>query len=144
MRGLWLEQLNALLSPTPNDRSRKLTWTLQSLKYAPFRRYRVHAKPDRRLAWQLPTGLHDVVTNQGFDVWTPHITLANIIRGKSHDSSRDQYQLNLAATKSILQSFRVGGTHAARGISMGGPIPKQAALDWNFRSSLGEQITRQI
>jgi 2'-5' RNA ligase len=98
----------------------------------------------RNISRDIP-GLHDVVTNQGFDVWTPHITLANIVRGKSHDSSRDQYQLNLAATKSILQSFRVGGTHsAARGISMGGPIPKQAALNWNFRSSLGEQITRQI
>jgi 2'-5' RNA ligase len=97
----------------------------------------------RNISKDIP-GLYDVVTNQGFDVWTPHVTLADIVRGKSHDCSRDQYQRNLAATKSTLRNFPVGGTYAARGISMGGPIPKQAALDWNFRSSRGEPATRQI
>jgi 2'-5' RNA ligase len=70
--------------------------------------------------------------------WIPHITLGNLYGGKKHDKN---------ALRTMLQDYRLNNTSegevpAADGdceirvkcITMGGPVPQQVDLDWNFQN----------
>jgi hypothetical protein len=80
--------------------------------------------------------LRDVVRSSK-DEWIPHVTLANI-----HGGDKVEYQQLNRLLKELsllnLQSSTAQATEStpvvvkASGISMGGPIPTQAELDWNF------------
>jgi 2'-5' RNA ligase len=81
------------------------------------------------------------ITKRGMGEWTPHITLGNLYGGKKAD---------LGAVQKMLQDFPLNGHSResdnpalehlevdverieATQISMGGPIPEQVELDWNF------------
>jgi hypothetical protein len=83
--------------------------------------------------------LRDVVRSSK-DEWIPHVTLANIYGG----SKLEYQQLNqLLKELSLLNLLNLHSSTAqatestpvvvkASGIAMGGPIPAQAELDWNF------------
>jgi hypothetical protein len=68
--------------------------------------------------------LAQLVKRQHYDKWLAHVTLADIPRcwGKRE----------LGKLETVLQNTRSNLSSPVHGLTMGGPYPEQADLDWNF------------
>lgn len=66
--------------------------------------------------------------------WTPHVTLANLEgkRGGSHDGIMQALRTKMEEVSTRLKETKLPESHVT-GIAMGGPVPSQVALDWDFR-----------
>lgn len=63
--------------------------------------------------------------------WTAHITLANLVNERNNPEMK--------VLSEILDSTQVNMPVLPSAISMGGPVPKQATLDWTFPFSTESQ-----
>jgi len=76
------------------------------------------------------------IAKKSHNTWTPHVTLANIIvQGKERGSHMQALKKQLDQTSQALTN-KLGSSSNLRGISMGGPVPSQVALNWDFASPL--------
>ena len=73
------------------------------------------------------------VAQKSHGTWTPHMTLANIIvRGKQRGSHMQALRAQLDQASLALATKLGSSSLQVRGISMGGPVPSQVALNWDF------------
>eukprot|EP00977_Amphora_coffeiformis_P004250 scaffold896_cov172-Amphora_coffeaeformis.AAC.17 len=76
------------------------------------------------------------IAKKSHNTWAPHVTLANIIvQGKERGSHMQALKKQLDQTSQALTN-KLGSSSNLRGISMGGPVPSQVALNWDFASPL--------
>jgi len=76
--------------------------------------------------------LRNLVESTSFEKWTPHITLANIIASGPRSVQRAQTKRLGEMLQEIELSESLQGVLKANAITMGGPVPQQVPLDWNF------------
>jgi hypothetical protein len=89
----------------------------------------------RSLARGSPSHALQDVVRSGRDEWIPHVTLANIYGGgkaEHHQLNQLLKELSLLNLQSTAHATESTVVVKASGISMGGPIPAQAELHWNF------------
>jgi 2'-5' RNA ligase len=81
------------------------------------------------------------ITKRGKGEWTPHITLGNLYGGKKADLGAVRKMLqDFPLNDPEIESYNPASEHLevnverveATRISMGGPVPQQVELDWNF------------
>ena len=70
------------------------------------------------------------VTARGKELWTPHITLANVLGGNNKGHRRYLEHL-LGEMSNELACCQHAGA-SVQYVSMGGPVPKQVDLNWKF------------
>jgi 2'-5' RNA ligase len=77
------------------------------------------------------------------NIWTPHITLANILKPRKSDGvggkKRIDFQSQMKMLEDILAQYSqmeeitLSSCVTVSGIAMGGPMPQQAELDFDFQ-----------
>ena len=77
-------------------------------------------------------GLRNLVESTSFEKWTPHITLANIIASGPRSVQRAQTKRLGEMLHQVELPESLQGMLKANAITMGGPVPQQVPLDWNF------------
>jgi len=75
------------------------------------------------------SGLRHVAAS-GKERWTPHITLANLIGGNNKEHRRYLERLLGEMSNELACRQHVGAS--VQCVTMGGPVPKQVDLNWNF------------
>jgi 2'-5' RNA ligase len=71
------------------------------------------------------------ITVYSKDTWTPHITLCNINGGTKDELKELNEHLNAISHELSAVNDSMFEARGSR-IAMGGPIPEQAPLDWDF------------
>lgn len=74
--------------------------------------------------------LVEIAQDCGKPRWVPHVTLANVIGGSNGERQDLRRELQGITQELLDQDF--AGNIVAHRVSMGGPTPQQAELDWNF------------
>ena len=77
--------------------------------------------------------LRGLVQQSSFQLWKPHITLANVRFGGSRSSQNRSKEILQKMMEQI--DLQPGPKLHANGIVMGGPSPNQALLNWDFSTA---------
>lgn len=94
----------------------------------------------RDLAEKSPGQKLKSVLDRSFELWTPHITLASVVPGTGGSSRQQRKSIRkVLKTMNLNERDAIAGSHKVTGISMGGPVPEQVPLDWNFRFRLRDR-----
>lgn len=141
------EKESAALDDSPDRRTDEYWFRLKELTlFPPPRKNLIVASLEASSAWHL---LHDdiraiaeqskseklrgIVKQSSFQQWKPHITLANLRFAGARKSQRLSQEHLQKILKQI--DFPPGPELHANGIAMGGPIPNQALLNWDFSTT---------
>ena len=125
-----------------NDPTSDLWFRISHFRtFPPRRNYLIVAVLEASPAWN---ALHDdlrtlastsscealqEITKHSKEIWTPHITLANL-RGGNRREKKELQQLLTDFSNRLHEEKR--DLLVATGIGLGGPLPAQVELNWNF------------